>query len=103
MALSRGWRKRGYELDLAVGVAQNYATIGNIGFEGRFQYSAIGNVANLASRLCDEAQPEQILVTQRVYSAVEALATVEPVGDLRLKGFARAVPAFNIVGLRDER
>ncbi len=100
-ALSRSWRKRGYELELGVGIAQNYATIGNIGFEGRFQYSAIGNVANLASRLCDEAQAEQILVTERVYREVEALANVEPVGNLRLKGFARPVPAYNIVGLKD--
>ena len=99
--LSQGWRKRGYKLDLGVGIARNYATIGNIGFEGRFQYSAIGNVANLASRLCDEAKAEQILVTQRVYREVEALANAEPVGDLQLKGFARPVPAYNIVGLKN--
>lgn len=101
VALSQRWRKRGHQLDLAFGIAQNYATVGNIGYEGRFQYSVIGSVANLASRLCDEAQGGQILVTQRVCSAVEALAHVEPVGDLRLKGFARPVPAYNILGLKD--
>jgi len=99
--LSRGWRKRGHELGFAVGIAQNYATIGNIGFEGRFQYSAIGNVANLANRLCGEAREGQILVSQRVYAAVEALVTVEPMGELRLKGFGKPLHAYNIVGLKD--
>jgi len=99
--LSGGWRKRGHELGFAVGIAQNYATIGNIGFEGRFQYSAIGNVANLANRLCGEAREGQILVSQRVYAAVEALVTVEPMGELRLKGFGKPLHAYNIVGLKD--
>jgi class 3 adenylate cyclase len=99
--MSRDWRKWGHELDLAVGIAQNYAAIGNIGFEGRFQYSAISGVANLASRLCGEARAGQILVGQRVYTAVEALATVEPVGDLQLKGFVKPVRAYNIVSLKD--
>ncbi len=100
-ALSRIWRKWGHQLGFAVGIAQNYATVGNIGFEGRFEYGAIGSVTNLASRLCDEAEAGQILVSQRVYAAVEDLIEVEPVGDLRLKGFAKPISAYNIVGLKN--
>ena len=100
--LSGKWRKRGHQLDLAVGIAQDYATIGNIGFEGRFEYGAIGTVANLASRLSDEARAGEILVSRRVYAAVEELVAVEPMGELQLKGFARPVPAFKIAGLKGE-
>ncbi len=99
--LIRVWRKRGHQLDFGVGIAQGYATLGKIGFEGRFDYGAIGTVTNLASRLCDEAGPGQILISQRVYAAVEALATVEPVGELVLKGFAKSVPAYNVVALEE--
>jgi adenylate cyclase len=94
------WRKRGIELDLGVGVAQGYATLGAIGFEGRWDYAAIGTVSNLAARLCGEAQGGQVLVAQRVVGAVEDLVEVEPVGPLTLKGFARPVPAFSVVGLK---
>ena len=83
------WRKRGYELDFGVGIAQGYATIGAIGFEGRWDYGAIGTVTNLAARLCGEAQPGQILISQRVLGAVEELVEVEHVGGLALKGFSR--------------
>jgi len=94
------WRKRGFELDFGVGVAQGYATIGAIGFEGRYDYGAIGTVTNLAARLCGEAKPGQILISQRLAGMLEELAQVEPIGDLSLKGFHRPVPAFGVVGLK---
>src|SRR5437016_3381454 len=96
------WKKRGYDLDFGVGVAQGYATIGAIGFEGRLDYGAIGTVTNLAARLCGEAKPRQILVSQRVLGAVEDLVEVEDLGGLALKGFSKPVPAFNVVRLRSE-
>ena len=98
--LSLGWRKRGYELDIGVGIALGYATIGAIGFEGRWDYGAIGSVTNLAARLCGEAKPGQILVPQRVLATVEGLVEVEPVGELSLKGFHRSITAYNILRLR---
>ena len=98
-ALARGWRKRGFALGFGVGIAGGYATLGTIGFEGRLDYGAVGTVTNLAARLCGEARPGQILVSQRLLGAVEALAEAEPVGELALKGFSRPVPAFNVVGL----
>ena len=91
------WRKRGYELDFGIGIAQGYATIGAIGFEGRMDYGAIGTVTNLAARLCGEARPRQILISQRVMGAVEALVEIEELGGLALKGFSRPVPAFNVL------
>ncbi len=94
------WRKLGYDLDFGVGIAQGYATIGGIGFEGRLDYGAIGTVTNLASRLCGEAKPGQILISQRVVGTVEDLLEVEPVGELTLKGFHRPVTAYNILRLR---
>jgi len=99
--LSVGWRKRGHQLAFGVGIAQGYATLGKVGFEGRFDYAAIGSVTNLASRLCDEAKPEQILISQRVYASVEGLVEVEAVSDLTLKGFVRPVAVYNVVALRD--
>jgi class 3 adenylate cyclase len=93
------WHKRGYDLGLGVGIAQGYATIGAIGFEGRWDYGAIGTVTNLAARLCGEAQPGQILLSSRVASGVEDLIETEEIGALTLKGFARPVPAFNILRL----
>jgi adenylate cyclase len=94
------WRKRGYELDFGVGIAQGYATIGAIGFEGRMDYGAIGTVTNMAARLCGEAKPGQILVPQRMLGGVEALVEVEELGGLTLKGFSRPVVAFNVRGLK---
>jgi adenylate cyclase len=94
------WKKRGVDLDLGVGIAQGYATIGAIGFEGRMDYGAIGTVTNLASRLCGEAKPGQILVSQRLLGVVEDLAEAEEVGELTLKGFSRPVSTFNVTGLR---
>ncbi len=91
------WRKRGYDLDFGIGIAEGYATIGAIGFEGRMDYGAIGTVTNLAARLCGEAKPRQILISQRVLGAVEAMVEVEDLGGLTLKGFSKPVPAFNVV------
>ena len=91
------WRKRGYELDFGVGIAQGYATIGAIGFEGRWDYGAIGTVTNLAARLCGEAKPGQILISKRLLGKVEELIEVEPVGELTLKGFHRPVTTYNVL------
>jgi adenylate cyclase len=98
--LARGWRKRGWELDFGVGIAQGYATIGAIGFEGRWDYGAIGTVTNLAARLCGEAQPGQILVPRRLYAMLEDLVDAAPVGELSLKGFSRPVTAYNVTALK---
>jgi class 3 adenylate cyclase len=95
------WRKRGYDLDFGVGIAQGYTTLGAIGFEGRWEYGAIGSVPNLAARLCGEAKPGEILVSQRVAGGVEDLVEVAPVGDLTLKGFQRPIPVFRIMGPKD--
>lgn len=94
------WRKLGYELDFGVGIAQGYATIGGIGFEGRWDYGAIGTVTNLAARLCGEAKPGQILVSQRLLGGVEDLVEAEPAGELSLKGFHRPITAHNILRLK---
>ncbi len=94
------WRKLGYELDFGVGIAQGYATIGAIGFEGRWDYGAIGTVTNLAARLCGEAKPGQILIAQRLLGAVEDIVEAEVVGELTLKGFHRPVSAFNVLRLK---
>ncbi len=100
--LAQTWRKRGHELGLGVGIAQGYATMGTIGFEGgRRDYGAIGMVTNLASRLCDEAAAGQILISQRVHAAVDDLVEAEPIGELTLKGFSRAVAAYNVVRLKE--
>ena len=95
------WRKLGYELGFGVGIAQGYATIGAIGFEGRWEYGAIGTVPNLAARLCGEAKPGEILVPQRLLGTVEELVGAEPAGELTLKGFHRPVTAYNILRLKD--
>lgn len=95
--LGAGWRRRGHELDFSVGIALGYATIGRIGFEGRYDYGAVGTVLNLASRLCDEARPGQIVVSRRVLAEIDDLVEAEPVGALSLKGFGRPVEAFAIV------
>jgi class 3 adenylate cyclase/CheY-like chemotaxis protein len=96
-ALADGWRKRGYELGFGVGIATGYATLGRIGFEGRYDYGAIGNVVILASRLSSQAAENQILLSQRAHAMVEGLVEVESVGELTLKGFSRPVPASNVV------
>ena len=97
------WQKRGYDLDFGAGIAFGYATCGEVGFEGRSDYAAIGAVTNLASRLADEATAGQILISQRLYAEVEDDVEVEPVGEFTLKGFQRPVPAFNVVAVRERR
>jgi class 3 adenylate cyclase len=99
--LSARWRRRGWHLAFGAGVASGYATIGAIGFEGRWDYAAIGTVTNLAFRLCTEAEPGHILMSQRVLSAVEDLVEAEPTGPLGLKGFQRPVTAYRLLGLRE--
>jgi adenylate cyclase len=98
--LTLKWRKLGYELDFGVGIAQGYATIGAIGFEGRWEYGAIGSVPNLAARLCGEAKAGEILVTQRLVAVLDELVEVESAGELPLKGFHRPVTAHKILRLR---
>jgi class 3 adenylate cyclase len=98
--LIEGWRKRGHHLNFGVGIAQGYATLGMIGFEGRIDYGAIGPVTNLAARLCDQAQGGQILISQRVFAAVEDVVQAEPAGELLLKGFHKPVPTFNVMSMR---
>lgn len=99
--LSASWRKRGYELGFGVGIAVGYATLGRIGFEGRYDYGAIGNVTILASRLSSQAGANQILVSQMVAGMVEDLVEVESVGELTIKGLSRPVSASNVVGLTE--
>ena len=98
--LAGEWRRRGYDLDLAMGIAKGYATIGAIGFEGRQDYAAIGSVTNLAFRLCTEAAGDQILISQRIHAAVADLVNAKEIGPLQLKGFHRPVPAYEIVDLK---
>jgi DNA-binding NarL/FixJ family response regulator len=98
--LRGAWHRRGYELDLGVGIAQGYATLGQIGFEERFDYGAIGIVTHLASSLCDEARPGETLITQRVHAAVADLVEAEPLGDRTLRGFIRPVPVYNVLSLK---
>ena len=97
--LAERWGRRGHELGLGIGIAQGYATLGRIGFEGRFDYAAIGSVTNMAARLCAEAKPWQILVTQRVHSETGDIAIGELVGELQLRGFSKPVRAYDIRGL----
>ncbi|HQR28705.1 MAG TPA: response regulator, partial [Nocardioides sp.] len=100
--LADRWRRRGHDLAVGVGLAQGFATLGRIGFEGRFDYAAIGSVTNLAARLCDRAEPWQVLVTDRVLAATEHLVDAELVGDLQPKGFSRTVRVHHVRGLRQE-
>ena len=98
-ALLGKWRKLGHELGFGVGIAQGYATLGRIGFEGRFDYAAIGSVVNLAARLCGEANDGQILIDRKVQAAIEGGATTEPAGQLMLKGLHRPVTTFNVAAV----
>jgi class 3 adenylate cyclase len=91
------WRKLGHDIGFGIGIAHGFATLGTIGFEGRFDYAAIGTVSNVASRLCDEAKPGQILISPRVLMAVEKDITVEPIGDFALKGIRRPLTAYNVL------
>ena len=97
--LTKSWRKHGFELGFGAGIAEGYATIGTIGFEERLDYSAIGNVCNLAARLCGEAADGQILISPRLYVKVEDQVETASVGELTLKGFHRPVAVHNLIGL----
>lgn len=94
--LQVGWRRRGHEIGFGVGIAQGYATLGQIGFADRIHYTAIGTVCNLASRLCDQAKDGQILVSKRVAGAVEGTVGLEEIGDLALKGLSQAAAVYNV-------
>ena len=94
------WRRRGWDLGLSVGIEQGYATIGAIGFEGRWDYGAIGTVTNVAARLCGEAKSGQILISSRVAGAVEELIDVQAIGPLALKGLLKPASAFRVLGLK---
>jgi len=96
--LARTWKKRGHDLGFGIGIALGYATLGQIGFERRYDYSAVGTVTNLASRLCDEAKPGQILVDQRAFNFLEEDFETRSIGTLSLKGFRRAIEAFEVIG-----
>jgi len=101
VGLTELWRKRGYDLDFGAGIALGFATCGEIGFEGRSDYAAVGAVTNLASRLADETTGGQILIAQRLFAEVEDDVEVEPTGEFTLKGFPRPVSAFNVLSLRE--
>ena len=96
-ALTETWHRWGHEIGFGIGIAHGFATLGTIGFEGRFDYAAIGTVSNVASRLCDEAKPGQILISPRVLTKVENAVKVEPVGEFELKGIRRPLAAYNVV------
>src|SRR6201996_206627 len=96
-ALTTTWSRLGHEIGFGIGIAHGFATLGTIGFEGRFDYAAIGTVSNVASRLCDEAKPGQILISPRVQMNVENAVKVEPVGEFALKGIRRPLAAYNVV------
>jgi GAF domain-containing protein len=96
-SLTEKWRRLGHDIGFGIGIAHGFATLGTIGFEGRFDYAAIGTVSNVASRLCDEAKPGQILISPRVLMAIEQLVKVEAVGEFTLKGIRRPLAAYNVV------
>jgi adenylate cyclase len=97
--LAEGWHRMGYDLHIGVGIAQGHATLGRIGFEGRSDYAAIGSVTILAERLCEAAEPGQILASQRVHAATESLVIGRPLGEIGLRGLARPTRAFDVIGL----
>ena len=99
--LTARWQNRGYDLDFGAGMALGYATCGEVGFEERSDYAAVGAVTNLASRLADEAAAGQILITQRLYAEVGDDVEVQSMGEFRLKGFQRPVAAFDVLGIRE--
>jgi adenylate cyclase len=98
--LAAAWGKRGFELALGAGIAQGYATLGAIGFEGRWDYAAIGGVTNLAARLCAEAKGGEVLVCQRTMASIDEQSELEPAGPFKLRGFVQPVPAFRVTGMK---
>jgi class 3 adenylate cyclase len=101
--LAEVWSRQGHDLAMGIGIAQGYATLGKIGFEGRFDYAAIGSVTNLASRLCDVAEPWQILVTERVFSSAGSFVVGEDAGARDLRGFSRSIRAYSVRGVDNSR
>jgi class 3 adenylate cyclase len=97
--LALGWHRLGYDLGFGVGISRGFATLGRIGFEGRYDYGAIGTVTNLAARLSAHAADGQILVSQRVMAGAEDVAQGREIGRLELRGFSRPLVAYEIVGL----
>jgi adenylate cyclase len=95
--LTEAWHRWGHDIGFGIGIAHGFATLGTIGYEGRFDYAAIGTVSNVASRLCDEAKPGQILISPRVLTKVEGAVKVEPVGEFTLKGIGRPLAAYNVL------
>jgi class 3 adenylate cyclase/putative methionine-R-sulfoxide reductase with GAF domain len=102
-ALIEKWRDLGHDLGFGIGIAHGFATLGTIGFEGRRDYAAIGTVSNVASRLCDEAKPGQILISPRVRQAVEKAVNVEPIGEFALKGIRRPLMTYNVLSSSDSK
>ena len=98
-SLIEKWRRLGHDLGFGIGIAHGFATLGTIGFEGRFDYAAIGTVSNVASRLCDEAKPGQILISSRVLMTLEDAVAIEPAGEFTLKGIRRPMTAYNVLSL----
>jgi adenylate cyclase len=97
--LAMGWRRRGHEIGFGVGIAQGYATLGRVGFKDHLEYTAMGTVTNLAARLCDAARDGQVFISQRVAAAVDRTASLEPVGELSLKGLTRPGAVYQVVAL----
>ena len=100
--LTAEWARRGYRLGFGVGVSAGYATLGMVGFEERYDYTANGNAVNLAARFCDEAEDGQIIISQNIYAELEDRVDAEPLGDLQLKGVGRPVQAYSIVRLWEQ-
>jgi len=98
--LSADWRKRGYVLEIGIGMSTGYATLGRIGFEGRYDYGAIGQVIILAARLSSLAGPDEILIAHRTFAAAEAVIDATSAGDRDLKGFSRPIPVYTVAGMR---
>ena len=101
-ALVEQWSRQGHQLGFGIGIAHGYATLGRIGFEGRFDYAAVGTVVNLAARLCSQAADNQILIDRKVLAAVDSIIATELAGEFMLKGLHRPTPAYNVCGLRDQ-
>ena len=100
--LTEQWRRLGHDIGFGIGINHGFATLGTIGFEGRFDYAAIGTVSNVASRLCDEARPGQILISPRVLTKIEQAVKVEPVGEFELKGIRRPLAAYNVLAAKSK-
>lgn len=101
--LSKQWRQMGFDLSLGIGISTGYATLGNIGFEGRIDYAAIGNVTNLAARLCNEARAEQILISHKTKQRLEAEFHTSSLGSIDIRGFSKAFPIYQVLNLKSEK